>query len=527
MGFLDPKPQTTAGLDAAMTAKVNDAASGTRGALNATYASKSVETSKADASTLTAHTGNTSNPHAVTKAQIGLGNADNTADTSKPVSTAQAAALAAKLDVTTAATTYAPLRTFHAANYASLSALFTARNAYSGPAVIELSSDDTYSAANLRIDKADTTLVGHSALITLPAGANQDVIKIHPDAMRVRIQNVRLAGNYANQTGTSRGIVFEEYTDAPFRYADRASVEDCNIDGFLHDGIVIEPKRLHVVIERTFIRDFGRYGVDINSSDCRVLDSAIGGIRGTHGIRVNAGANWVKGMGVYSCTTAGIWLTDKAVGCKIEGNDLDNNMGNGLRAVGTTASALFTSIIGNHFRANSTAGDGISSDIYLDQVTDVMLAGNFAFQQPGSTNRTKYVVEAGTGVASIFEYGNGFQSTYPTVSRWNTAATTARLTRHASLALASDGTSDVAFTRSGNGVQVSNDFTSAGTLLGAVLSITGTGGSGFAQFIEQSSDAAVPSADRARVFAKDNGAGKTQLCVRFATGAVQVIATEP
>ena len=48
--------------------------------------------SKADASALSAHTGNTNNPHGVTKAQIGLGNADNTADTEKPVSTAQAAA---------------------------------------------------------------------------------------------------------------------------------------------------------------------------------------------------------------------------------------------------------------------------------------------------------------------------------------------------------------------------------------------------------------------------------------------------
>ena len=41
---------------------------------------------------LDAHTSNTSNPHAVTKSQVGLGNADNTADADKPVSTAQAAA---------------------------------------------------------------------------------------------------------------------------------------------------------------------------------------------------------------------------------------------------------------------------------------------------------------------------------------------------------------------------------------------------------------------------------------------------
>jgi hypothetical protein len=54
------------------------------------------------------HTGNTSNPHAVSKAQVGLGNVDNTTDLLKPISTAtqnalnlkaDASALAAKADV--------------------------------------------------------------------------------------------------------------------------------------------------------------------------------------------------------------------------------------------------------------------------------------------------------------------------------------------------------------------------------------------------------------------------------------------
>jgi hypothetical protein len=55
---------------------------------------------KADASALTAHTGNTANPHAVTKGQVGLGSVDNTADSAKPVSTAQQTALNAKADTT-------------------------------------------------------------------------------------------------------------------------------------------------------------------------------------------------------------------------------------------------------------------------------------------------------------------------------------------------------------------------------------------------------------------------------------------
>ena len=45
--------------------------------------------------------------------------------------------------------------------------------------------------------------------------------------------------------------------------------------------------------------------------------------------------------------------------------------------------------------------------------------------------------------------------------------------------------------------------------------------------VELAADPAAPAANGARLYLKDNGAGKTQLCVRFATGAVQVIATEP
>ena len=43
-------------------------------------------------SDLQAHVNDTNNPHGVTKAQVGLGNVDNTSDVNKPVSTAQAAA---------------------------------------------------------------------------------------------------------------------------------------------------------------------------------------------------------------------------------------------------------------------------------------------------------------------------------------------------------------------------------------------------------------------------------------------------
>lgn len=51
------------------------------------------------------HIANKSNPHAVTKTQVGLGNADNTSDANKPVSTAQASAIADAKAAGTAAQT--------------------------------------------------------------------------------------------------------------------------------------------------------------------------------------------------------------------------------------------------------------------------------------------------------------------------------------------------------------------------------------------------------------------------------------
>ena len=47
------------------------------------------------------------------------------------------------------------------------------------------------------------------------------------------------------------------------------------------------------------------------------------------------------------------------------------------------------------------------------------------------------------------------------------------------------------------------------------------------EYTELAVDPEAPAANSARLYARDNGAGKTQLCVRFLTGAVQVLATEP
>lgn len=53
------------------------------------------------------------------------------------------------------------------------------------------------------------------------------------------------------------------------------------------------------------------------------------------------------------------------------------------------------------------------------------------------------------------------------------------------------------------------------------------GAGGVIDMAEQSPAPTIPAPNRARVYARDNGSGKTQLVVQFPTGAVQVLATEP
>lgn len=53
------------------------------------------------------------------------------------------------------------------------------------------------------------------------------------------------------------------------------------------------------------------------------------------------------------------------------------------------------------------------------------------------------------------------------------------------------------------------------------------GGAGALRLNEAGADFAAPAANKVVVYSRDNGAGKTQLVARFATGAVQVLAAEP
>jgi hypothetical protein len=111
-----------------------------------------------NAADLTAHTSNTNNPHNTTKSQVGLGNADNTSDADKPISTATQTALNAKEPTITAGTTsqyYRGDKTFQTLDKAA----------------VGLSNVDNTSDANKPVSTAQATAIALKQ-DTLVSGTN-------------------------------------------------------------------------------------------------------------------------------------------------------------------------------------------------------------------------------------------------------------------------------------------------------------------------------------------------------------------
>lgn len=128
---------------------------------------------KAAAADLTAHTGNTANPHAVTKAQVGLGNVDNTSDANKPVSTAVQNALNAKAPLASPGFTGTPTVPTAAVGDNSTKAANTAYVNNFQSAVTALTA--TSGTVALAVNKIYTLSISGATTFSLPTPSNTNI----------------------------------------------------------------------------------------------------------------------------------------------------------------------------------------------------------------------------------------------------------------------------------------------------------------------------------------------------------------
>lgn len=152
-------------------------------------------------SQLSAHTSNISNPHSVTKSQVGLANVDNTADSAKPISALTQTALNAKLDLTGGTLTGAL-----ALPTAAISGLYQATH-------------KTYvdTADALKLDKIGGTITGPlnftaSAPVTLTASiqttASSAIAKSQLDAVTIQRPRI-LASGWFSTADTTTNVLDE------------------------------------------------------------------------------------------------------------------------------------------------------------------------------------------------------------------------------------------------------------------------------------------------------------------------------
>lgn len=139
-------------------------------AADAKATGEAISKAKNEASAIAnAHAGKTDNPHKVTKAQVGLGNVDNTSDMGKPVSTAQAVAIADAKKAGTEAQTAAnnAQTTANNAQTAANKAQTAANKAQTTADNAQTTADNAKTAANNALAESKTTAYGFASAYNL------------------------------------------------------------------------------------------------------------------------------------------------------------------------------------------------------------------------------------------------------------------------------------------------------------------------------------------------------------------------
>jgi hypothetical protein len=230
----------------------------------------------------------------------------------------------------------------------------------------------------------------------------------------------------------------------------------------------------------------------------------------------DSGVGVAGGLGVFPITSGGIAVTGNATGTAsgVKG-----------QANGTGIGVIGYSVGGSGVAGTSSAAAGVG-------VSGTSSTGTGTY---GSTNSGIAVHGYASASGGIGVWGESNAGDKPAVAGRSLGGSTG--------VLGFSGATNLPSPKTHTGVYgyAAQDDTSRG-VWGETTSghaVHGTATSGYAGFFNgkvytskfhEMQEVTIPTApvsNHARLFLKDNGSGKTQLCVRFHTGAVQVLSTQP
>lgn len=303
---------------AATDAELASAIAGVQAAVDALGAAGATDAEVATAvavvsGVLATHQANTANPHAVTKAQVGLANADNTSDAGKPVSTAQQAAITLAggdiivapapngTDDTTALQTWlTALTSGQTGQLRAGTYLITAAMKYNGGTALRGSGWGRGSGTTIKQKNgANIVAVGGSLTgLLVPLGWSNNVAASDGP---VSIENIAVDGNVANNpSSTACGVVLCNYWSQIARcYIHDTPLHGIHMTDTTQNGstqIVNSASENHVMDNK--IASIGGHGISqicantISNQDGRCLDNNISAV-GLDGISFQRGSGWV------------------------------------------------------------------------------------------------------------------------------------------------------------------------------------------------------------------------------------------
>jgi hypothetical protein len=226
-----------------------------------------------------------------------------------------------------------------------------------------------------------------------------------------------------------------------------------------------------------------------------------------------------------ACTSYGVRITDSNATIWIGGQIESCAVGFSVAATSSSLSDM-TRLAFTRFESNTTAWEITSANVRYAQISYVQPFGAYSYTDSGTGTQ----LIGGDGLAAnvarslrqdtagswLFQRDNDGGAGTPTMLVRDTATSTGIPITYQAETERYTGF----FFRGNRGGATYFDVSA---FEGSIRMPQG----GNVEFTKRSSDADQPPANTARLYLKDNGSGKAQLCVRFETGAVQVIATQP